>query len=169
MHHFKILVLLLFLNQSITAQLSSKFEFFAGYGYYEGYNLGNEYYFKSGLRSLSLSAGYDHSFIKQQESVSMELGYNRVIYKYHKNKLEQYKWHLSNRAVLWQLEDKYYVWRAVTLIPSLQRRFIVNKKLCLSFDVGPAFNIVIYDKRKTYEGVGWPYHVMPNFRIICAL
>jgi hypothetical protein len=167
---FLFLVILGFLlNQTMHAQLTSKFEFFAGYGYYEGYNIGSEYYFKSGLRSLSLSAGYDYLFNKEQKSFSMELGYNRVIYKNYKNEEQQYKWHLSNRVVVWQLEDKYYVWRAITLIPSLQRRFIIYKKINLSFDIGPAFNIVLYNKRKTSEGVGWPYHVMPNFRIICIL
>ena len=169
MKDFILLILFLQICQIGNAQSSSKFDFFLGYGFYEGYNIGSEYYFKSGLRSMSLSAGYDRLFIKKQESLSLEFGYNRVIYKSHKNKLEQYKWYLSNRLALWQLEDKYYIWRAITIIPSLQRRFNIYKNIGLSFDIGPAFNIVLYNKRKTYEGVGWPYYVMPNFRILCSL
>jgi hypothetical protein len=160
--------LLLCLIHPVNAQLSAKFEFFAGYGYYEGFNAGTEYYFKDSVNSVSLSAGYARSISKYQQSFTLEMGYNRAIFKSHMDAINEYKWQLSTRLVYWQLDDSYYNWNAISLIPSLRRRFILCRNIHLSFDVGPAFNIVLTNKRKTYENVGWPYHVMPNFRILCV-
>jgi len=146
------------------AQQESKFDYFIGYGFYEGYNIGGEYYFKSKKQSVSLSVGYDK--LLKQEYKSLILSYNLAIFKDRKNSSEEFKWYLDNKAVLWQLEDNYYLWRAISIIPSLSRKIILYKKLRMSFDIGPSFNIVLYNKRKTFEEVGWPYHVMPDFRIL---
>jgi hypothetical protein len=148
------------------AQSPSKFDFFAGYGYYEGYNIGSEYYFDQRFHSISLSIGYDRLKRNNQESFSLTLGYNFAILRDHRNKSENFKWNVSNRAVLWQLEDDFYLWRAVSLIPSISRRFNVYKSIDMSIDAGPSFNIVLYNDRKTFKEVGWPYHVMPNARIL---
>ena len=148
------------------AQSPSKFDFFGGYGYYEGYNIGSGYYFDQRFHSMSLSIGYDRLKQNNQESFSLTLGYDFAIFRERTNNSENFKWHVSNRAVLWQLEDDFYLWRAVSLIPSISRRFNVYKSIDMSIDAGPSFNIVLYNKRKTFKEVGWPYHVMPNFRIL---
>ena len=148
------------------AQSTSKFDFFAGYGYYEGYTIGSEYYFNQRYHSMNLSIGYDRLKHNNQESFALTLGYDFAIIRDRTNNSDNFKWHVSNRAVFWQLEDDFYLWRAVSLIPSISRRFNVFKSIDMSIDAGPSFNIVLYNKRKTFKEVGWPYHVMPNFRIL---
>jgi hypothetical protein len=147
------------------AQYSSKFDFILGYGFYEGYYMGSEYYFKKDIHSMSLSIGYDKLINKKQVSYALALGYDYAIFKSHTNKFGQFKWSVSNRAVLWQLEDEFYLWKAISLIPSIRRKFIITKKINMSLDVGPSFTIVLFQKRKTFEEVGWPFNYMPNFRI----
>ena len=146
------------------AQDAKRFDFFIGYGFYEGFHIGSEYYFKSYTHSVSLSFGYDRLF--KQENVALSAGYNFAIFKNHKSNSGGYKWRVNNKVVLWQLNDEYYLWRAVSLIPSLNRRFILNRNLSMSFGFGPSFNIVLYNRRKTFREVGWPYHVMPDFSIL---
>jgi len=162
------LIIILQISQIGNSQLSSKSDIFFGYGFYEGYNVGGEYYFKTGIHSMSLSLGYDRLINKNnnQESLSFALAYNHAILRNHTNRTDNFKWSLSNRIVLWQLEDNYYLWRAISLIPSISRRFIISKNINLSIDAGPSFNIVLYNSRKTFKEVGWPYHVMPNCRVL---
>lgn len=147
------------------AQETPKFEFFVGYGFYDGYTIGSEYYFKE-RHSISLSVGYEGLFTKDKESMSAAFAYNLAIFKESKNKFNKYNWHIESRILAWQLEDEFYIWRALSIIPTIKRRFIIFNKINMSLDVGPSFNIVLYNKRKTFEEVGWPYHVMPNFRIL---
>jgi hypothetical protein len=162
-----ILFFLIFLMcQTIKAQLLSKFNFFGGYGFYEGINLGSEYFFDSKKQSISLSMGFDNFTKKNQENMSVLFSYNLSIFRNYKVDPDKFKWHLNSKAVLWQLEDEYYLWRVVSIIPSINRIFYIYKNLKLSLDAGPSFNIVLYNKRKTYKEVGWPYHVMPDYRLL---
>jgi hypothetical protein len=159
-----------FLINSIgNSQSTSKCDFLFGYGFYEGYYLGGEYSFKKATQSISLSVGYDRLLNKEQECFNLGLGYDFVIFKNHKNILDKYQWSISNMAVLWQLEDEFYLWRAVSLIPSIRRKFVIIKRINMYLDVGPSFTIVLYNKRKTFREVGWPNNYMPNFRVAFIL
>jgi hypothetical protein len=144
----------------------SRFDFFFGYGYYEGVTLGSELHNKSGSQSLSLSGGYFRRFQKEEETFTFAMGYQHAILLTQKIDSSAYKWHLGCRAVFWRLEDPFYLWKAVSIIPSINRNFLIFKKIKLNLDTGPAFNIVLYNKRRTFEQVGWPYHVMPELRMI---
>lgn len=146
------------------AQQASRFDFFLGYGFYEGFNIGSEYHFKADKQSLSVSVGFDK--LMKQQNIAIALSYNYAIFRSSRNLSDEFKWHLDNKAVVWQLNDEYYLWRALSLIPSINRKFILTRGISTSFDFGPSFNIVLYNKRKTYKEVGWPYHVMPDFRIL---
>jgi hypothetical protein len=170
-NRFSLFVIYIFpiaLNQTGMAQ-PSRFDFFLGYGYYEGITAGSELFNKSGLQSLSLSVGYFRSFQKDEETFSATLGYQHAVFLKQHSGLSGYKWHLGCRAVFWRLEDPFYLWKAVSIIPSINRSFLIFDKVRLNLDAGPAFNIVLFNKRKTYEQVGWPYHVMPEIRIIWIL
>ena len=151
------------------SQIQSEFDFFLGYGFYEGYNLGGEYNFNRGVNSVSLFTGFNRVKKNSQEYYSAGLGYDFAILRNRVNSPNQFKWSICNRAVFWQLEDNFYLWRAVSLVPSLRRRFALFNKVNFSFDFGPSFNIVLYNKRKTYKEVGWPYHMLPEFRILWIL
>jgi len=163
---FFLSILIIFISLAALAQSHSRFDFFGGFGLYEGYNIGSECYFNQRFHSISLSAGYNKICRYKQESYALTLGYNFAILRERRNGSENFKWNVSNRVVFWQLEDDYYLWRAVSLIPSISRRFNICKNIDLSVDAGPSFNIVLYNKRKTFQEVGWPYHVMPNTRIL---
>jgi hypothetical protein len=148
------------------AQSMSRFDFFVGYGFYEGLNFGSEYFFKSYKNSASFSIGFDNFSKKNQESFSLGLAYNFAIFTDHVNAINDFKWHINNEIIAWKLEDGYYLWKVISIIPSVNRKFILTKNLKISFDMGPSFNIVLYNKRKTFNEIGWPYHVMPNYKVL---
>lgn len=144
---------------------SSRFDFFFGYGYYEGFTIGSEFHNRSGKQSCSLSAGYFYRFQKNEETYSLAIGYQHAIFLKQNLKGFGYKWHAGCRTVFWRLEDPFYLWKALSIIPSVNMNFLVFKKIKLNLDAGPAFNIVLYNKRKTFEQAGWPYHVMPELKM----
>jgi hypothetical protein len=165
---FSLFLISITLTQAGIAQ-SFRFDFFLGYGYYEGITAGGELHNKSGSQSLSLSAGYFRRFQKEEETFSFTLGYQHGILLKQSIDASAYKWHIGCRTVFWQLEDPWYLWKAVSIIPSVNLNFLIFKKIKLNLDAGPAFNIVLYNRRKTFEQVGWPYHVMPELRMIFIL
>ena len=157
---------LLTVNFVCRAQKFSRLDLIGGYGYYEGLNIGTEYYRDSNKKSLILTIGYEQSNYLDRKYYAITIGYNFSILRNQKDYFNNYKWWLSNRIVIWQLEDDYYLWKAFSIIPTIKRNFIILKKIRISMDLGPSINIVLYNKRKTFKEVGWPYHVMPNYRII---
>jgi hypothetical protein len=165
---FFLIVFSISLSQTAKAQFS-RFDFFFGYGYYEGLTLGGEFHNKTHTQSLSLSAGYFRRFQKEEETFSLTIGYQHAILLSRQTEPSSYKWHIGCRAVFWRLDDPFYLWKAVSIIPSVNRNFQIFGKIRLNLDAGPSFNIVLYNKRKTFEQVGWPYHVMPELRMIFIL
>ncbi len=157
------------LSHILFAQETPKLDFFLGYGFYDGFTIGSEYYFREQMHSISLSGGYENLFRKEQETFSLAFDYSFAILKNSRNQLNNYNWHIDNRIVAWQLEDEFYLFRAVSVIPSVKRSIVLFNKITVSLDVGPSFNIILYNKRKTFEEVGWPYHIMPNFRLLFVL
>ncbi len=152
------------LSVIVKAQNLPKLNIFAGYGFYEAFNLGTEYTFKSQQQSVSVSVGYAKMYKKHNKALTMS--YNFAVFKQFNNNVEGYKWHINNKLVAWQLEDDFYLWKAISIIPSLNRSIFFQRRLHISVDIGPSFNIILYSKRKTFSELGWPYHISPNFRFL---
>ena len=162
-------IILIFLSFSplIRSQFFSQVDLFTGYGYYEGFVIGSEYCFKQKKHSLNLYTGFDN--FNEHHNYTLSAGYNLGIFENRKNYNELYKWQLCATAVYWYLEDEYYIWQAISLVPSLQRNLFLTGKIRIAVNAGPSFNIILYNKRKTFKEVGWPYHIMPEFRILLII
>jgi hypothetical protein len=160
-----IFILLFSMSQAGKAQ-SSRFDFLIGYGYYEGLTAGGELYNKCGTQSLSLLAGYFRRFQKEEETFSFSIGYQHAIFLKESINANACKWHVGCRTVFWRLQDPWYLWKAMSIIPSVNYNILVFNKIKINLDAGPAFNIVLFNKRETFEQAGWPYHVMPEFKMI---
>ncbi len=168
MMRFRFFISCLFLPIVIVSysQEGNKFGFFAGYGYYEGVNIGSVYNFCSNNHSVGLSFGFDKVYRKHNYYLAGAIEYNVSIFRSRVTRFKIYKWNLDGRIVFWHYEDDDYVFRALSFVPNVRRQFSLCEKLSLSVDAGPAFNLVLYSKRKTFEEVGWPYNVMPNMRVL---
>jgi hypothetical protein len=163
---FKLVFLILIIYSSCYSQNQKYFTFFAGYGYYEGVNVGMSYNFSSNTQVVALAVGLDKIFKEQSSYFSTAAEYNISIFRSKVTNYEIFKWYLGARAVYWRYEDKYYIFNAISFIPNFSRQFSLSEKICLSIDAGLAFNLVLTSKRKTFEEVGWPYNMMPNLRVL---
>lgn len=140
--------------------------FFFGYGFYEGLTAGGTWHAKAGKHSISASAGYEKFLKPGSETRSLSLSWNVALFRKHINSEGAYKWNLDNKLIYWQLNDPYYEWKVLSINPAIRRRFQLLKKLDATVDVGPSVNFVLYNRRKTFKEVGWPYHVLPNIRLL---
>jgi hypothetical protein len=157
-----IVLTVIFLNSS--AQKPDGFGMSLGYGYYETFTLGFSYYLNP-EHKIGISAGSSF-MINNEMYYCVSLEDNRAIFRSKKDGSGNYKWFLTGKILYWDMEDKFYRWNVLSLSPALTRSFSIYDHLNLSADIGPLFTIVLESYRKTYEGLGWPYHVMPNFRLL---
>lgn len=157
--------LVLFLNTFSSAQFLNRLNVSLGYGFYEGFHAGLSFKLKDSNQSAGISIGAGNVFDFSQKYYSASVNYTRPVFK---NKLTvggYPKWQFDNTLVLWQMEDSYYIWRVISFIPSISRHIYLSDNLTLALSTGPSFNLVLYNKRKTFEKAGWPYHIYPNLKI----
>lgn len=164
-----LLILQFRFTQSGNAQPHSRFDFFLGYGFYEGCTAGSSCISKSGKQSVSASFGYDKFLRPDEETRSISLAWNVSIFRKQVNSTGAFKWYLQNKLIYWQLEDPYYKWKVLSVNPAVSRQFHIYKKMQASVDAGPSINFVLYNHRKTDREVGWPYHVLPNVRLLLRI
>jgi len=158
------LLTVLFLGFIVLKAQSNKLDLFTGYGYYENVLLGFKYEYKTGL-NLGISVGSSLSLMNQ-DNYSLTLENNVAIAQSKLDEFNRFKWFLTGKIMYWKYEDEYYLYKVLTLSPAVTRNFVFNNRLYISIDFGPLFTIVLHNKRKTFEEVGWPYHVMPNIRVL---
>jgi hypothetical protein len=155
---------LLFISADLFPQSERTLQGTLGYGYYETITLGLNMYLKP-EHKFGISAGSSF-MINNTMYYNIMIEDNIAIFKSKKNKLNNYKWFLTNKILYWDMEDAYYRWNVLSLSPAITRSFSVNSKVDLNIDFGPLFTIILESYRKTYEGFGWPYHYLPNLRIL---
>lgn len=163
-------------NHSIFSQ---HIEVSTGYGYYESLTasvkLVNQYGSKFGL-----SGGYDNNIIFSGESKTLMFDYQRPIFRQYfsgidyRNSLDFNKhkhgpdsrYFLDFKFLYWNLVDDYYYWHSVSFVPSIGRNFQLSYHWSISVDAGLMLNFVLKRGRLNYLNAGWPYKVMPNFRVL---
>jgi hypothetical protein len=160
---FNILIFTL-LSQSLFSQKDHTLVCNVGYGYYETFTLGLKYYLNP-EHNIGIAAGSSF-MINNEMYYSVMFEDNIALFRSDRDNFNNYKWFLTGKLLYWDMEDKYYRWNVLSLSPALTRRFRINERISLTADLGPLFNIVLESYRKTYEALGWPYHVMPNIRVL---
>jgi hypothetical protein len=151
------------------SQSKHHFDFFTGYGFYEGFSIGCKYNFKSNSQSLDISFGTSNFNFSNKKHYTFCTEHNFAIMRQRKINDSEFRWYLTNKLIYWNLEDEYYIWKVISLIPSISRQFKITHYIKFLLDTGLAFNITLFSKRKTYTTIGWPYHVMPNARILILI
>lgn len=154
----------IFITIGCGAQTYEKFEINTGYGFYDAFKLGIIYNF-SNRTGLGVSVGLDHKFLRDESYISGSLELISGIKKDRYD--EKYCLRLNNRIYLWQIDDRFYKFRVISLNPALTYRINSGKKFYFSLMAGPAINIVVYNHRKTFEEVGWPHYIQfnPGFQL----
>lgn len=159
---FCIFILFIF---SITcfSQDLKKNEFLVKFGYYDAVSVGYQHEFFTNI-SVGISIGSNFRLYNNQEYYNIDFFANWKIG-------EGTKWKLLSNIYLGLnihnvfIEDSYYKWDFLAFVPSIGKKIFLGNKFGLIIEGGPAFNIVLYNKRKSDENVGWPYHILGDFKV----
>jgi len=163
--YFLIISLFALSIQLSYCQDDTNFSFESGYGYFEGVYIGGRYKyqkrleagFAAGTLSFASKNGSYYSII-----VKNDLGFNLI-----KNPNKPwFSWWVSGKIVYWRFEDPYYIWHVMSFVPSIERNFRISNQLDFRVGFGPSIKLVLDFQRKTFEEVGWPYNVRPNFNLM---
>lgn len=158
---------------------SQHFEISTGYGFYEAITASAKYINKNGNK-FGLSYGYDNSIIFKGEYQSIMFDYQHAIKKryrsgpdfrnamdYSTSKIgPDYRYFVDFKLLYWHLVDDYYFWHSLSFIPSVGRNFELSYRWSVTLDAGIMMNFVLHRQRLNYMNAGWPYKLMPNFRIL---
>jgi hypothetical protein len=175
----KMLVLVLIFEIFLFKIFAQHFEISTGYGFYEAMTASAKFVNKSGSK-FGLSIGYDNNIIFNGKYQSAMLEYQRPIFRNYfsgtdyRNSLDfknynispDYRYFLDFKVLYWHLVDDYYYWNSLSFVPSVGRNFAFSYKWSLTFDAGIMMNFVLYRQRINYLNAGWPYKLMPNFRLM---
>jgi hypothetical protein len=151
-------VVIVLVPLNISAQKDSLWQVNCGFGFYEAFNIGAKYNYRTNL-GMRLSVGSQLGVIKNQKYYDITFEHDWTFRK--KNK-ELSSWSLDKKLVFWYLEDKYYKWFVLSMEPAIGKTFVINDKVGVHLDAGPVFMVVLYFKRKTFDEVGWPRYFMLN-------
>lgn len=157
-------IVCLFVLQQLFSQDAHKISLESGFGHFEGIYLGTAYQYH---KRLSATIGIGTWEVHQPDEtyftvlLKNSMGFN---FKKQPDKT-YYNWWISGKAVYWRFEDPYYIWQVISFIPTLERNFHMHEKVDLRVGFGPSIKLVLDFQRKTFQEVGWPYNVRPNFNV----
>jgi hypothetical protein len=152
----------------VYSQEKKEYELHAGFAFYETVNAGVKYVFPDNKQKVGISLGFDNFTRKDETYFAITLEHNLAVFRKKIRNEYLYKWFIDSKVIYWRLKDEFYNWDVISFSPSLQRSFYFSDHLSLTLDAGPSFNIVLHNKRKTFREIGWPYHVMPDIRVLLS-
>jgi len=163
---FLIFIVCLF-SLTLLAQNENNIELNCAYGYYESFSIGVKYTKNPELK-FGILIGTNFHLLNNEMYYSASFENNIAVFKNKIDSNDNYKWFWTNKIIYWDMENEYYRYNVLSLAPALTRNIYFNNNIYLSLDIGPLFTIVLESYRKTFKEIGWPYHVMPNFKIQLA-
>jgi hypothetical protein len=164
----KYLIILIFLNFFLytrcNAQNSKRPELLISAGYYDALSAGIQYKLNPNI-STGFSAGTNFGLYNKQEYYNSDFFLNWDIKRKNDTTFSS-NWFLAANVFNVYIEDAFYKWDFLALVPGIGRVIRCGVKSGFKIEAGPAFNIVLFNKRKTYRNVGWPYHVLADIKLV---
>ena len=135
-----------------------------GYGFYQGFNLGLNYYYQENLDiGVGLGTHFNLPPLESENHFNISIENNLHFGKLNKQELKP--WLFNQQIMYWEQGPSYDRWRILSLGLNIGRKFPINKKTGFSIDIGPAFNLLVDVKRDPFvEPGGWMWPILYNGR-----
>ncbi|MBI5217425.1 MAG: hypothetical protein HY958_00650 [Bacteroidia bacterium] len=160
---FLLLLAFVLIYSASLAQIESGRQITAGAGLYESFSAGYRINLLSNI-AIGFSAGSNFRLYNHEEYYMCN-AYFDWIFKKRKDPDNLSKWYVSGKIYNIVIDDPYYIWDFMAFSPCAGIYHNFTNKFGVSVDAGPVFNLVLYNERKTFDTVGWPYHVLGNVRV----
>lgn len=141
-----------------------RYEAKIGYGYYQGFNLGINYFYKENL-NLGVGVGTHFKLPPLETPNHFNVFIENNLYFGGKNILDIKTWIFNQQLMYWEQGPGSDRWRIISLGFNIGVTFAITKKLGIVLEMGPAFNWVIDIDRDPLENeTGWMWPILYNGR-----
>ena len=158
------LLLIIFSSFASGQNNNNKYEAKIGYGIYQGFNIGINYFYSENL-SVGVGIGTHFNLPPLETPNHYNISIENNLHFGKINKQEIKPWIFNQQLMYWEEGPSSDRWRILSLGLNIGRVFAITKNLGLVLEIGPAFNWVVdVDRDPFVEDVGWMWPVLYNGR-----
>jgi hypothetical protein len=161
---YLIFFVILFSNSVFGQDNENRFETKLGYGYYQGFNLGLNYFYTERLK-VGLDIGSHLNLPPMENENHFNIQLENTLYFGKQTKQNIGGWYFNQQLMYWEQGQSNDRWKIVSLGLNIGRTIPITEKLGLDLELGPAFNMVVDIKRDPLiEDSGWMWPILYNGR-----
>ena len=134
----------------------------AGYGYYQGFHLCVDYFYKENS-SIGLGLGSHFGLDPFKNETHYNISLENSLHFGQRYKYVLKPWIFGQQIMYWIEGLESETWRIVTFSLTFGRAFAISNKLGLALEIGPTFNLVI--DVDPYYTSGWMWPILYNYRM----
>lgn len=165
--HIELSILFIILiSHSVYGQENrNRFETKFGYGYYQGFNIGLNYFYTKNLKlGLGLGSYFNVPPLENENHFNIQV--ENTLFFGKLNKQNVGAWYFNQQLMYWeqgQCDDR---WKIMSLGLNIGKTITITKRIGLDLEFGPAFNLVVDIKRDPLvEESGWMWPILYNGRV----
>jgi len=162
---FLLLFVILVSNSAFGQENENRFETKIGYGYYQGFNIGLNYFYTEKLKvGLGVGSHLDLPPLENENHYNIQI--ENTLYFGNLSKQDIGGWYFNQQLMYWEQGQKNDRWKIISIGLNIGKTISFTKRLGLDLEFGPVFNMVVDVKRDpSVEESGWMWPIMFNGRV----
>jgi hypothetical protein len=157
--------ILLIPSSSFGQENENRFETKIGYGYYQGFNLGLNYFYTERLK-VGLGVGSHLKLPPLENENHFNIQIENTFYFGLLTRQNIGGWYFNQQLMYWEQGKSNDRWKIVSLGLNIGKTIPITEKFGLDLEFGPAFNLVVDTQRDPLiEDSGWVWPVLYNGRV----
>lgn len=143
----------------------NRFEAKMGYGYYQGFNAGLNYFYTEKLKvGLGIGSHLDLPPLENQKHINIYL--ENTLHFGRLSIQDVGVWYFNQQIMYWEQGHLYNRWKIMSLGLNIGRTISITNKLGIDMEFGPAYNMVVdIDRSPSDEKTGWMWPILYNWRL----
>lgn len=163
--NYLLFLFILFANSVFGQENISRFETKIGYGYYQGFNLGLNYFYTEKLK-IGFGIGSHLNLPPLENENHFNIQIENTLYFGQLTKQNIGGWYFNQQLMYWEQGQSNDRWKITSLGLNIGRTIPITEKLGLDLELGPVFNMVVDIKRDPLiEYSGWMWPILYNGRV----
>ncbi len=157
--------LIILISHSVEGQENrNRFEAKLGYGYYQGFNIGLNYFYTKNLKiGFGLGSHLDLPPLENEKHFNIQIENTLFFGKLNKQRVGG--WYFNQQLMYWEQGLSDNRWKIMSLGLNIGRTISITKRIGMDLELGPAFNLVVGIKRDPeVEQSGWMWPILYNGR-----
>ncbi|MBN2610840.1 MAG: hypothetical protein JXB00_04710 [Bacteroidales bacterium] len=143
----------------------NKFESKIGYGYYQGFNIGLNYFYTGKLKA-GIGAGSHLNIPPLENNNHINIYIENTLYFGNLNRQNVGGWYFNQQLMYWKQGPDNNRWEIVSLGLNIGKTIPITKRIGLDMEIGPALNLVAdINRDPLVESCGWMWPVLYNGRV----